>query len=435
VLQAAADAGDVPGVVAVATNRDGNIYEGGFGRRNLNESTPMSPDTVVWIASMTKAPHRHCGHAAGRAGEDRSRQPVTRWVPDLARTQVLDGWDAGRATAHASAQASDHDAPSAHAHRRVRLRSVELGPGALPETQGHSRHRQLQEHRADHSACCPIQGDRWTYGIGIDWAGKTVEAVSGTTLGQYLKDNLFDPLGMSDTAFKITPDMRSRLAKVHQHGADRRKYTPIEFEMPQEPEFEMGGGGVYSTAGDYAKFVRMILNYGKGNGNQILSPQTVALMSRNAMGPLKVTMLKSEMPALTGDAEFFPGMPKNWGLSFMINEQTAPTGRTPGSLAWAGLANTYFWIDQNKGVGRRVHDAGAAVCRREGAAAVLRFREDRLPVDGLTAVNPPLSTLVRRERRLSFIPGRRLPPCRWGNICERGSVAEVGEIARMGNEP
>jgi CubicO group peptidase (beta-lactamase class C family) len=95
----------------------------------------------------------------------------------------------------------------------------------------------------------------------------------------------------------------------------------------------------------------MILNYGRGNGNQVLNPQTVALMSRNAVGDIKVTMLKTEMPNLTNDAEFFPGMPKSWGLSFMINEEAAPTGRTAGSLAWAGLANTYFWIDQTKGVG------------------------------------------------------------------------------------
>jgi len=95
----------------------------------------------------------------------------------------------------------------------------------------------------------------------------------------------------------------------------------------------------------------MILNRGKGNGNQVLKPETVELMSRNAMGNIKVTMLKTAIPALTNDAEFFPGMPKNWGLSFMINEQTAPTGRSAGSLAWAGLANSYFWIDRNKGVG------------------------------------------------------------------------------------
>jgi CubicO group peptidase (beta-lactamase class C family) len=193
-------------------------------------------------------------------------------------------------------------------------------------------------------------GERWDYGINIDWAGKMVEAVSGKRLGDYLQENLFNPLGMDSTAFKITPEMRARLAKIHQRGADGA-FTPTDIEIPQEPEFEMGGGGLYSTAGDYLKFVRMILNRGKGNGNQVLRPETVDLMSRNAMGNIKVTMLKTAIPPLTNDAEFFPGMPKIWGLSFMINEQTAPTGRSAGSLAWAGLANSYFWIDRRKGVG------------------------------------------------------------------------------------
>jgi CubicO group peptidase (beta-lactamase class C family) len=100
----------------------------------------------------------------------------------------------------------------------------------------------------------------------------------------------------------------------------------------------MGGGGLYSTAGDYLAFVRMMLNNGRANGNQIVKPETVAEMSRNSMGNIKVTMLRTAIPASTNDAEFFPGMPKSWGLSFMINEERAPTGRSPGSLAWAGLA-------------------------------------------------------------------------------------------------
>jgi methyl acetate hydrolase len=348
-LQRAADGGDVPGVIAVAVNRDGVIYEGGFGRRNLAEPTAMTPDTVVWIASMTKALTGTAAMQLVEQGKLDLDSPVTRWVPDLARTQVLEGWD-------------ENGEPRLRAPKRaITLRHL------LTHTAGFAydlwsadlvRYQKLRDIPGIGSCknialTTPLlydPGDRWEYGIGIDWAGKTVEAVSGTKLGNYMADNIFAPLGMNSTAFKITPDMRRRLAKVHAHGADG-SYKPIEFEMPQEPEFEMGGGGVYSTAGDYAKFVRMILNSGKGNGNQLLSPQTVALMSRNAMGNLKVRMLKTQMPALTNDAEFFPGMPKNWGLTFMINEQPAPTGRTPGSLAWAGLANTYFWIDPNKGVG------------------------------------------------------------------------------------
>jgi len=125
----------------------------------------------------------------------------------------------------------------------------------------------------------------------------------------------------------------------------------MDLELEQNPEFEMGGGGLYSTAGDYAKFVRTILNRGKSGSNQVLKPETVEEMSRNNMGNLKVGLLKTVAPPLSNDAEFFPGLPKSWGLSFMINEQPAPTGRSAGSLAWAGLANTYYWIDPKKGIG------------------------------------------------------------------------------------
>ena len=114
----------------------------------------------------------------------------------------------------------------------------------------------------------------------------------------------------------------------------------------------MGGGGLWGTAEDYLKFVRMMLNDGRTDSGQALfKPETVALMSRNAMGPTKVTLLKTAMPAQSNDAEFFPGIDKQWSLSFMINNQTAPTGRSAGSLSGAGLPNTYYWIDQAKGVG------------------------------------------------------------------------------------
>jgi len=190
-------------------------------------------------------------------------------------------------------------------------------------------------------------GTRWEYGIGIDWAGKMIEAVSGMRLGAYLTKNILAPLGMDSTAFRITPEMRARLAKVHARGADG-KLTVTGFEVPQDPEFEPGGGGLYSTVQDYQRFMRMVLNGGRGNGNQIVSAKTVDLMTHNAMGPLRVNLLPSFNQALSRDAEFFPGSPKSWGLSFMINEEPVPGGRSAGSVAWAGLPNTYFWIDPKK---------------------------------------------------------------------------------------
>jgi CubicO group peptidase (beta-lactamase class C family) len=125
---------------------------------------------------------------------------------------------------------------------------------------------------------------------------------------------------------------------------------PMPFEVPQEPEFQMGGGGLYGTAADYLAFQQAFLHEGRFNGAEILKPETVRLMAQNAMGELKVRQLKSAMPAYSNDAEFFPGMVKKWGLGFMINTEEVPGGRSAGSLSWAGLGNTYFWIDQKQGV-------------------------------------------------------------------------------------
>jgi CubicO group peptidase (beta-lactamase class C family) len=165
-----------------------------------------------------------------------------------------------------------------------------------------------------------------------------------------MQENIFEPLGMRDTAFRLRPDMRARLAKIHQRGEDDG-FTALDLEIPQDPEFEMGGGGLYGTVGDYVKFVRMILNRGAADGHRVLKPETVDMMARNQMGECRVRAVKTAMPPLSNDAEFFPGMPKTWGLSFMINAEQAPTGRSAGSLAWAGLANSYYWIDPKKGVG------------------------------------------------------------------------------------
>ena len=196
-------------------------------------------------------------------------------------------------------------------------------------------------------------GGRWEYGINIDWIGKAVERVSGQKLGEYFAEHLFGPIGMKDTGFKLTPERRARLAGMHTRGPDGT-LAPMEFELPQEPEFEMGGGGLYGTAADYLAFTTVFLNEGRVNGggagaSQVLQPDTIRLMVENAMGELNVRPLPAA-PPYSNEAEFFPGMVKKWGLGFMISTGQVPGGRSPSSLAWAGLGNTYFWIDPTKGV-------------------------------------------------------------------------------------
>ena len=349
ILHAAVANGDVPGVVAVATGRDGTIYEGGFGERVLGSGVAMTTDTVGWIASMTKA---LTGTAAmqlveeGRLELDRA---AADWVPELGEVQVLEGFDdAGQPLTRPPLRPITlrhlltHTAGFAYeiwSEDIIRYQQAKGVPGII-----------TCQNAALNTPLLFDPGERWEYGINIDWAGKMVEAVSGKRLGAYLQENVFEPLGMRDTAFKVRPDMRDRLAKIHQRGEDDR-LAPMDFEIPQEPEFEMGGGGLYGTTGDYLKFVRMILNRGAADGHQVLRPETVDMMARNQMGECRVRPLKTAMPPLSNDAEFFPGMSKTWGVTFMINPEEAPTGRTAGSLAWGGLANSYYWIDPNRGLG------------------------------------------------------------------------------------
>ena len=348
VLRSAIAAGDVPGVAAAVTTADGTIYESAYGVRVQGQSTPMSADTVMWIASMTKPVVGAAAMQLVEQGKLSLDEPAGKVIPHLGQVQVLTGWDAAgkpmtrapktpitlrRLLTHTSGYVYDiWDPEMARFHKTMEMPRAGSGKNI--------------------ALTIPLAfdpGQKWEYGIGIDWTGKMIEAVSGLRLGQYIQKNIADPLGMGSTAFRITPDMRARMAKVHARQPDG-SLTVTATEVPQDPEFEPGGGGLYSTASDYQRFMRMIMNGGRGNGNQILRPETVAMMSKNAMGSLRVEMLRTQNPALSADAEFFVGAPKTWGLSFMINEEAAPTGRSAGSLAWAGLANTYFWIDPKKSI-------------------------------------------------------------------------------------
>ncbi len=173
-------------------------------------------------------------------------------------------------------------------------------------------------------------GTRWEYGTNIDFVGKAVEAVSGKRLDAYLRDHLFVPLGMTDTSFKLSASQRKRLVGMHGRGPDG-SLTPIPFEMEQEPEFFMGGGGLYGTAGDYIKFTQMILNKGNGNGNQVLKAGDGCDDGRRTTSArLNVPKLVSAVPGASNDVDLYPDMAKKWGLSFLINTAKTPEGRSPG---------------------------------------------------------------------------------------------------------
>lgn len=193
-------------------------------------------------------------------------------------------------------------------------------------------------------------GDRWLYGINIEWTGLLIERVSGQPLEDYFRDKIFGPLGMKDSGYVMSTEQRARQARLHtRQPDDSLALQPLE-AVPVKAEFFSGGGPLYSTARDYLTFTQMLLRGGSWNGARILKPETVALMYQNHTGSIPCGVLKSDMKNLSYDVDLFPGQELRWGLGFMRNEQAGPNGRSAGTVSWGGLYNTYYWIDPVKRV-------------------------------------------------------------------------------------
>lgn len=348
ILRAAVDSGAVPGVVALATDRNGTLYQGAFGQRGLDLATPMTADTVFWIASMTKAITSVAAMQLVEEGRLELDAPLGELLPYLAAPPVLEGFDAtGRPVLRP-------------ARKPVTLRLLLTHTAGFtyntwnPDMGRYMAASGLPPHRTGRLEAlrAPLvfePGERWEYSIATDWVGQAVEAASGQRLEHYLRDRILAPLGMVDSGFIPGPAQQARRARLHQRAPDG-SLAPIAFSLPENPEFYGGGGGLLSTGPDYIRFLRMLLNGGTLEGTEILRPETVAEMGRNQIGALNFRPLRSALPAMSNDCDPFPGMPCKWGLGFLINGEDVPGRRAAGSLAWAGLGNTWFWLDPRSGI-------------------------------------------------------------------------------------
>jgi CubicO group peptidase (beta-lactamase class C family) len=348
VLRRATEAREVPGVVAVAATDKGIFYEGAFGTRDLANGPEMTPDSIFRLASMTKAVTSTAAMQLVEQGRLQLDQPIGNVLPELAAPQVLEGFD-------------DSGAPRLRpAKRPITLRHLLTHTAGFGyETWDPDLIRYVKVSGTPSTSTGKLAslrlplvfdpGDRWEYGINIDWAGRAVEAVSGQPLEVYFREHIFAPLGMRDTDYVISSAQQSRLVTVHQRKPDG-SLEPTPAPDPPWREFWSGGGGLYSTGRDYLVFLQMLLNQGRFNGAQLLRPETVALMGRNQIGDINAGILKTAMPQRSNDVDFFPGIPCKWGLGYMINTEPGPNGRSAGSLTWAGLYNTYYWIDPQKRV-------------------------------------------------------------------------------------
>jgi len=339
---------EIPGVVAMAANGNEVIYQGAYGKRDLSKDDAMTADSVFWIASMTKAITAAGAMQLVEQGKLSLDAPIGKVLPDLAAPQVFEGFDSN---GEPNLRPAKCEITLRHLMTHTAGFAYDLWNGDMV--------RYLEKTGLPGITSCkndalktPLMtdpGTRWEYGINIDFVGKAIEAVSGKRLDSYLRDHLLTPLGMTDTSFRIGEAQRQRLVAMHARAEDG-SLAPTPFELDQDPEFHMGGGGLYGTAGDYIKFTQMILNKGRANGTEVLKPETVAMMGQNHIGQLNMTRMTSAVAFATNDVNLYPDMEKKWGLSFLINTARTPEGRSPGSLAWAGLANTYFWIDPSRDV-------------------------------------------------------------------------------------
>ena len=342
-LRARVDAGEIPGVVAMAATQRTILYEGAFGVRCLGTQAKMSDDTVFRIASMVKLLTSAAAMQLVERGKLSLDEPAETIDPTLASPLVLTGFDARGAPQLRPAQ------------KPITLRNL------LTHTSGFSyplwddnvmRYLKVA-HNDKKLPNRPLMFDpdtKWAYGGSIDRVSRLVELASGESIDRYFRDHICGPLGMTNTAFEISAHQRAREASLHVRLPDGTlKPKPLE-KPSQAPKVFSGGGGIYSTAPDYLTLLQALLNKGSLHGVTILRPETVALMSKNQIGNIEAGIMKTTSPALSNDVDFFPGNRLRWGFGSMINLDPVEGGRQAGSLTWAGLYNTYYWIDPASGV-------------------------------------------------------------------------------------
>jgi methyl acetate hydrolase len=337
VLRTAVEQKKIPAVTAIAGTENSIFYSGAFGTRDAASGKPVALDSIFAIASMTKAITTAAAMQLVERGKLTLDEPASKYVPELASLQVLDGFDAsGKPIFHP-------------ASKPVTLRQLLTHTSGFAYDGWHEGMHKLTSAKVDITHILAFEpGTKWQYGPSTRWAGRIVEAASGKNLEQYLQENILGPLEMKDTTFILPQEKFERFVTAYQRHPDG-SFKSFPREMPSPPATYRGDGGLYSTAPDYLKFTQMILRRGAGPGSQrILQEKTVAIMSANGTGNIAAGRLKTCAPSLSADVDFHPGHDDRYTPGFLLNPDAYPGARSAGSLAWAGIDNTYYWIDPHR---------------------------------------------------------------------------------------
>jgi methyl acetate hydrolase len=343
-LQAAAESGAVPGAVAVVAGRDGILHEAAAGRLSVEGGAAVTTDTMFRFASMTKAMASVAALGLIEEGRLELDQPVASVLPEFGELQVLEGFDgdtprlrppATQATIrHLLTHTSGHGYWFGSPDLR-RYHELTGAPNMFSGLRGALQAPLVFE-----------PGTTWNYGISTDWLGQVIETVTGKGLDEVLAERIWGPLGMTDTTFTPSDEQRSRLMAVHQRQADG-SLALSPHDVPSNPEFHPAGHGTYGTGRDFGRFVAMLL----ADGGEVLRPETVELAFSNHLGDIALPERTiSTEPELVNEFDALP-FPQGWGLGFHLTLVDLDGMRRAGTGDWAGLFNSYFWIDRAAGVG------------------------------------------------------------------------------------
>ncbi len=363
-----ANRGDVPGVVVLVTAPDRVLYHEAFGRKNVALGLEMQKDAIFYIASMTKPITSVAVMMLVEEGKLRLDDEVSKYLPAFKSPQVISRLDLTAGTYETR--------PATHAITIRHLLTHTSGIGYSWLDPGLVMIGRLTGRTSE--AELPLvnePGERWTYGAGPKVLGDVVEKLSGQSIDAFFKNRILGPLGMLDTGWFVPPEKHARVVTLYQKKDGRIIESPNPATLTQQPR---GDGGLFSTATDYCKFVQMILNRGRLGSTRLLKAETVREMSRNQTGNVRVRLQPVANP---DDSKPFPlGAGEDvWGLGFQLATPARPDPamRRPGSIGWAGINNTYFWIDPKEEIGvivlmqmRPFYD--------EAALAVLRGVETRV---------------------------------------------------------
>lgn len=338
-LADAVDRSIVPGALALVVEPDGPHAAALAGRRRVDEPEPVTEDTVFAIASLTKPLTAVAVLQLVERGALALDQDVASLLAPYGGLKVLEGFDGDRPVLRTPCRSATvrelmtHTA--GHGYWFCNDDILRLG---LPDS--FSGRRAMLD-----APLVADPGQRWEYGTSYDWLGQVVEAVSGRPLDKYLSEHVFAPLGMRDTTFRPTAEQARRLMPVHDRTPDGG-LRPSEIALPHDPELAAGGHGAFSTGRDYARFLTTLLRDGEG----VLRPETVELMFSDHLGGIALPeLVPSAVPQLTND---MPSLPfrQGFGLGVQLLLEDVPGMRRAGAGFWAGLFNSYFWVDRAAGL-------------------------------------------------------------------------------------